>query len=264
MLRGTPFDVLTEAEAAALLIERLQSGHGGRVVTPNIDILRQVDADSRLRNLVGSADLVLADGMPLVWAARLQGTPLPERVAGSALSVRLVGLAAASGLGLHLLGGNPGSAERAAGQLGVHHPGLRVGWHCPPFGFEKDDKAIAAIFDAVAAFGPAVYLVGLGFPKQDLLAADLHIRFPGSWFIGAGATVGFLAGEFDRAPRWMQSSGLEWIHRLVLEPGRLSERYLRHDLPFAVRLLTGAAVGRSERRRGGRPVPKSGSSQSRV
>ena len=241
---GVRFDAVDQRAAADYVVGRWRRAQGGRVVTPNVDILRQATVDRGLAALVAGADLVLADGMPIVWAARLAGRALPGRVPGSALGPLLARRAADGGVPLFLLGGAEGAAERAAAALRAAHPGLHVAWHFPPFGFESDPTAQAGIESALAAFGPCVCLVGLGFPKQDLLARRLLGRFPTSWFVGVGATIEFMAGDRRRAPVAVQRLGLEWAHRLALEPRRLAERYLRRDLPFALALLARSAVAR--------------------
>jgi N-acetylglucosaminyldiphosphoundecaprenol N-acetyl-beta-D-mannosaminyltransferase len=244
VLGGIGFDVLTEGETVDHVFYRLRSGQGGRVVTPNIDVLHQVAHDVDLARLVVTSDLVVADGMPLVWAARLQGTPLPERVAGSALSVSLCARAADEGVRVLLIGGNEGNAGRAAQRLRAQHPSLEVGIHFPPFGFEGDRAECQRVRQAVADFGPALVLVGLTFKKQEELISELRPIHSGSWFVGVGASIDFLAAEFTRAPLWMQQRGLEWVHRLVIEPRRLWRRYLRDDGPFALRLLFRSTLAR--------------------
>jgi N-acetylglucosaminyldiphosphoundecaprenol N-acetyl-beta-D-mannosaminyltransferase len=92
----------------------------------------------------------------------------------------------------------------------------------------------------VAAARPGIVFVGLGFPRQDLLITRLRPLLPGAWFVGCGSAICFAAGTARRAPLWMRRSGLEWLHRLAREPGRLARRYLVHDLPFAVRMLAHA------------------------
>jgi N-acetylglucosaminyldiphosphoundecaprenol N-acetyl-beta-D-mannosaminyltransferase len=158
-------------------------------------------------------------------------------VAGSALGPLLLAAAEEAGVGVFMLGGAPGTAERAVSVLEQRYPKARLGWYCPPLGFENDTSEKERIAAAVAEFGPAIYFCGLGFPKQDRLGAELLATSRSSWFIGAGATIAFLAGEFQRAPGWMQRLGLEWVHRLVLEPRRLWRRYLRDDMTFALGLL---------------------------
>lgn len=225
----------------ARIVSDAEAGQGGWLVNPNVDVLRQVSADDDIKALVADADLLVADGMPLVWASRLRGTPLPERVAGSELIWTLSRGAAAAGLGVFLLGGAPGVAERASERFAEEIPSINVGWHCPPFGFEDDPLATEAIEDALRQAAPAVVFCGLGFPKQERLMASLHRTFPRTWFVGSGAAIGFVAGHHSRAPGWMQSAGLEWVHRLAMEPRRLFRRYVVEDMPFALRLLFSAA-----------------------
>ncbi len=252
-LDGTGFDRLTEDEVVAIVRDALASGRGGRIMTPNIDILRQAQVDAGVRAYLADADLVVADGMPLVWASRLSGTPLPERVAGSSLIWSL-----SEGLGrdnrsVYVIGGVPADpvtgeldgATRAAGRLAAASPGLRIaGTLSPEYGFERDPQAYAAICRQVAAARPDMVYVGLGFPKQEQVITRLRESLPRAWFIGCGAAVNFVAGDVERAPRWMQRTGLEWAHRLGTEPRRLAGRYLRHDAPYALRLLAGAATKR--------------------
>jgi N-acetylglucosaminyldiphosphoundecaprenol N-acetyl-beta-D-mannosaminyltransferase len=252
-LDGTGFDRLTEDEVVAIVRDAIASGRGGRIMTPNVDILRQAQVDAGVRAYLADADLVVADGMPLVWASRLSGTPLPERVAGSSLVWSL-----SDGLGrdhrsVYVMGGTPfdpmtgelDGATRAAGRLAAASPGLRIaGTLCPPYGFERDADGFAEVCRQVAAARPDMVFVGLGFPKQEQVITRLRPYLPRTWFIGCGAAVNFVAGDIDRAPRWMQRTGLEWAHRLGTEPRRLAGRYLRHDAPYALRLLAGAATKR--------------------
>jgi N-acetylglucosaminyldiphosphoundecaprenol N-acetyl-beta-D-mannosaminyltransferase len=246
---GMGFDPLTEAAAVDRIITSVTTGRGGWVVTPNTDVLRQAFEDPDLCRLLSSADLVVADGMPVVWASRLQRTPLPERVAGSAIIRTLAREAAGHGIPVFLLGGNEGVAERAVEALAREIPGVRTGHHFPPFGFEKDPEARAAIETAVTSFGKAIYFLGLGTPKQEILIAELVQRHPESWFIGCGAGLTMLAGDTRRAPRWMQRSGLEWLHRLKQEPRRLFRRYIVVDAPFALRMAMASLKAATLRRR---------------
>lgn len=255
-LDGTGIDRITEAEVVAIVRDALAAGRGGRVATPNIDILRQAQRDPEVRRFLDDADLVVADGMPLIWASRLGGTPLPERVAGSSLIWSL-----SQGLGrdrrsIFVIGGappSPGSGEgesdgatRAADRLAAACPGLRVaGALCPPYGFERDRAAVADLCAKVAGAEPDLVFVGLGFPKQEQVIDRLRPDLPAAWFVGCGAAVNFVAGDVERAPRWMQRTGLEWAHRLGTEPRRLAGRYLRHDAPYALRLLAQAPVQRA-------------------
>jgi N-acetylglucosaminyldiphosphoundecaprenol N-acetyl-beta-D-mannosaminyltransferase len=114
-LDGTGFDRITEGEVVAVVREAITSGRGGRIITPNIDILRQAQVNRRVRAYLDDADLIVADGMPLVWASRLSGTPLPERVAGSSLIWSLSEGLGRDGRSIFVIGGNPATPEAADG-----------------------------------------------------------------------------------------------------------------------------------------------------
>jgi N-acetylglucosaminyldiphosphoundecaprenol N-acetyl-beta-D-mannosaminyltransferase len=250
-LDGTGFDRITESEVVAVVREAVAAGRGGRIITPNIDILRQAQVNERVRAYLDDADLIVADGMPLVWASKLSGTPLPERVAGSSLIRSLSEGLGRDGRSIFVIGGNPATptaadgATRAAARLAEDCPGLRVaGTLCPEYGFERDEEVYAEFRAAVREASPDLVFVGLGFPKQEKVITRLRADLPKAWFIGCGAAVNFVAGDVDRAPRWMQRTGLEWAHRLGTEPRRLAGRYLRHDAPYALRLLAGSATRR--------------------
>ncbi len=253
-LDGTGIDRITEAEVVATVRDALADGRGGRIITPNIDILRRAQTSAEVRRQLADADLIVADGMPLIWASRLGGTPLPERVAGSSLiwslshglgrddrSIFIIGGAAAAD-------GVADGAARAGARLAGECLGLRVaGALSPAFGFERVPADYARVCATVAAADPDLVFVGLGFPKQERVITRLRQALPRAWFIGCGAAINFVAGDIDRAPRWMQRTGLEWAHRLSTEPRRLASRYLRHDAPYALRLLARAPA----QRRGG-------------
>jgi N-acetylglucosaminyldiphosphoundecaprenol N-acetyl-beta-D-mannosaminyltransferase len=255
-LDGTGIDRITEAEVVAVVRDALAHGRGGRILTPNIDILRRAQSDEEVREHLDDADLIVADGMPLVWASRLGGRPLPERVAGSSLIWSLSEGLGRDGRSIFVVGGAPGGDEvtdgatRAADRLAAACPGLRVaGTLCPAYGFEHEPSGYDDFCAKVADADPDLVFVGLGFPKQERMITRLRTVLPRAWFIGCGAAVNFVAGDVERAPRWMQRTGLEWAHRLGTEPRRLASRYLRHDAPYALRLLARAPVQRASRDR---------------
>jgi len=248
---GMPLHVVTEAQVVEAIGSAAAAGVGGWVITPNLDQLRQYHRMPELREMYERASLVLADGMPLVWASRLQKTPLPERVPGSALISTLSAGAAAKGLSVFFLGGNPGAADGAARELAARYPGLKVaGTYCPPFGFEKDDAELGRIEQALANARPRIVFVGLGFPKQERLIDRVRHAAPTAWFLGIGVSFSFVTGEVRRAPKLAQRMGLEWLHRMIQEPGRLFKRYIIHDLPFAGRLFAHAMWARFRGRSG--------------
>jgi len=214
-------------------------GDGGQrcryVVTPNVDHAVLLSRRNDLWQAYTGASMVLADGAPIVAAAKLLGRSLPERVAGSDLVPSV--LRAAKGrktpLRVFLLGAGPGVAERAAVNIHRQYPGVEVvGTHCPPLGFEHSCEQNQAALDAVAACQPDLVIVGLGAPKQELWVHKHADKLQAKVALCAGATIDFLAGEKKRSPVWMQRTGLEWLHRLSTEPRRLASRYLRDAVIF--------------------------------
>jgi N-acetylglucosaminyldiphosphoundecaprenol N-acetyl-beta-D-mannosaminyltransferase len=189
--------------------------------------------------------LVVADGSPLIWAARAAGRPLPARVPGSDLIWSLSEGLANKGYSVYLLGGEPGTSQVAAAALTDRYPSITIaGQSSPPFGFDTRSDEYEAVCAEVIAARPDFVYVGLGFPKQERVITRLRGALPETWFMGCGAAIGFVAGVHSRAPRWMQRTGLEWLHRLGREPRRLMRRYLVEDAPFAARLLVGSALSR--------------------
>lgn len=242
-LQGIQLAAVTESETVALVVSALDRGEGGRVATVNLDILRQCASSGVARGLVASATFAVADGQPLVWASRLKGQPLPERVAGSNLIWSLSREAAARGHRVFLLGGEPGTAEKTAARLVEAAPRLRIaGTACPPHGFDRAPDRVEEIVRVVAEATPRVVYVALPFPRQELMIERLRTALPDAWFLGVGISFSFVSGHVRRAPVPVQRLGLEWVHRLAQEP-RLLRRY-GLDLLFAPRLFAGALAAR--------------------
>jgi N-acetylglucosaminyldiphosphoundecaprenol N-acetyl-beta-D-mannosaminyltransferase len=220
------------------MFRELAAQRGGWLITANLDFLRRYAKDPTIRQLYGAADVAVADGMPLVWAAGLQGDPLPERVAGSALIYRFADRAALERRSVYLLGGDPGAGEAAAQVLCERAPGLRVvGQSAPRYSSEPTPAELEATIATLRQSQPDLLLVGIGSPKQERLIHALRPHFPAMWMVGVGISFSFVAGHVRRAPSWMRQSGLEWVHRFLQEPKRLGRRYLLEDLPFAAELF---------------------------
>lgn len=234
-LFGMEIDVLDMGTTVDEILAWARAPRGAAcryVVTPNVDHAVMFQSSPELRSAYEEAALVLADGAPIVAASRLLKRALPERVAGSdlapALFKRVAAASAATPLTVFLLGAAPGVAERAATNIHARWPGVQVvGTLSPPLGFEKDPAENERILAAVGDAQPAVLLIGLGAPKQELWVHAHADRLDAKIALCIGATIDFLAGEKQRAPRWMRRLGLEWVHRLSTEPGRLAKRYLR-------------------------------------
>jgi len=248
-LMGAPMGVVTEAEAVRAIVDAAQAGVGHWTITANLDHLRRYRQDPIQKGLIDEADLVVADGMPLIWASRLAGEPLPERVSGSSMVWSICEQASARGLSVFLLGGDPCVAERAAEIFRNRYPGLEIaGTSCPPVGFENDERELERIQRQVTEAAPRIVFVALGFPKQDLLIRMLRDSLPQASFLGVGISLSYAAGDLSRPPGWICQIGLEWAYRLAQEPTRiLARRYIVNGMPFALRLMASAARHRARR-----------------
>lgn len=242
-LDGIEIDALTQDETVAHVMAALDAGTGGLVLTVNTDILRQLRTGPA-EGLLEASSLVVADGMPLVWASRIRGgRVLPHRVTGADLVWKLSEAAAATGRGVFLLGAAPGVAAKAAAAFEERFPSLRVVGICsPPQGFQDDEAYMDHLCRELRASGADLVFVALGFPKQDRVAQRLRACLPQAWFLGCGGALDMAAGEVPRAQVVLQQLGAEWVHRLVHDPRRLARRYLVDDLPYAIGLV-GRALG---------------------
>lgn len=248
---GIPFHNVTFAEAVEWIRRRVESRRPAYVATANLDFVMQAWRDPELQRILLEADLVVADGIPIVRLSRRFGPPLKERVTGSDLVPMLARMARENGRSLFLLGGAPGVADEAAKELQRREPGLAIaGCHSPSMAdlLSMDHAGILARIEAAS---PDLLLIAFGAPKQEKFA-NLHVR---KWKVpvamGVGGTLDFLAGAQVRAPGWVQALSLEWLWRMLTNPRRLAARY-GANLVFLLR-----AGGRLLRLRPGasRPLP---------
>lgn len=236
-LSGLLVDRVDVAQAASRIAAYLGTRRLHQVVTVNLDFLRLARADAEFRETVNSADLAVADGMPLVWASRLAGRPLPDRVTGNALVEECCRLSAGTGASIFLLGARPGIADAAARVITKSYPGAVIaGSYSPPFGprSAEDDRALV---DRINRSGARMLFVALGAPRQDTWIRAHRHELDVELAMGVGCALDVLAGAVPRAPRWMQQVGLEWLHRFRLEPRRLWHRYLVDDVPMFFSLM---------------------------
>jgi N-acetylglucosaminyldiphosphoundecaprenol N-acetyl-beta-D-mannosaminyltransferase len=240
---GAPLGVVTETEAVRDIVDAAASRRGLWTITANLDHVRRYNRDPFQRALIDDADLVVADGMPLIWASRIARRALPERVSGSNMVWSICEAASSRALSVFLLGGNPGVAERSARVFQDRYPALKIaGTMCPSPGFEDDPEQLARIRDTVIVAAPQIVFVALGFPKQDVLIRYLRNALPEVSFLGVGISLSYATGDVSRAPEWVCNLGLEWAYRLSQEPTRrLARRYLIDGLPFGLRLISSAA-----------------------
>jgi len=214
---GAGVDAVTLEEAAGRVAGLVERGGSHRVITLNPELLYRAQFDRRLMEMIRRADLVTADGVGIVWAARLAGRPVPERVTGIDLMLRLAGRAAEAGWRVFLLGAAPGVAEKAGSELCRLFPGLVVAGTHHGYFLEKDSPEVAK---AVRRARADLLFVGMGAPRQELWLEE-HLPATGAAVgMGVGGSLDVLAGVARRAPEWVQRLGAEWLYRLVKEPSR--------------------------------------------
>jgi N-acetylglucosaminyldiphosphoundecaprenol N-acetyl-beta-D-mannosaminyltransferase len=229
VILGVPIDLLGISETLDRIERMVQVGRScGRihqVATVNADFVVRAQFDPELRYLLQQADLLTADGMPLVWGARWLGQSLEGRVAGADLVPLLAERAAQKGLSIYFLGGEPGVAARAAGLLKQEHPELRIaGIYSPPFSPVLEMET--SFLEDIRLARPDILLVAFGNPKQEKWIGMYGSRVGVPVMIGVGGSLDFIAGHTRRAPEWMQRSGFEWLFRMLQEPRRLFRRYV--------------------------------------
>ena len=240
-------------QAIALIADRIGSGAGGYVVTPNVDHVCLAERDEGLRGAYRDAWLALPDGMPLLWIAAAAGTPLPEKVSGSDLMLPLMRRAARDGLRVALLGSTPEISARAATRAQEMVPGLQIcARECPAYQPGRTSPELQASIARLRASAPHVIFVALSVPRQELFMQEYAGELGPAVLIGIGGSLDFLAGVTSRAPAWMQRNGLEWFYRLMMDPRRLAGRYLVRDwliAPIAVRTIVRTRTMAWRRRR---------------
>jgi N-acetylglucosaminyldiphosphoundecaprenol N-acetyl-beta-D-mannosaminyltransferase len=188
-----------------------------QICTVNPEFVMDARRDPAFAAALARADLRVADGVGIVWAARRQGVRLAERVTGSDGVYHVSEEAAAAGWRVYFLGAGPGVAERAAAVLQARYPGLVV---AGTFAGSPEDGAWPEIRARLVEARPDVLLVAFGHPRQDLWIDRHRHELPATVAIGVGGAFDFAAGVTQRAPRWVRRAGLEWLHRLVRQPWR--------------------------------------------
>ena len=223
----------TGAATQLMQLAAQREGPPSIVVTPNVDHVVRLDADAQFRQLYVQADYIFADGMPLVWASRLSATPLPERVTGSDLFVRLAREAAVQKLPVFVIGGMPGQEVMLTEAFARVYPGLPVELYCPSMRFDPTgDEGLEAL-RRVNEVRPGIVFVCLGMPKQERWAFAHKDNMQAGVVMCVGAAMEFALGFKSRAPLWMQKIGMEWFWRLASEPRRLWRRYIVQGSKFA-------------------------------
>lgn len=213
---GIGFDNVTQDEAVDRAMALIAAGGSHYVVTPNAEFVQMARGDSRFRDLLNQADLVLPDGIGVVYASKILGRPLKGRVPGVDFAAALCGRMAREGGRLFLLGAKPGVAELAAAELKQRYPGLQIcGTHDGYF--QEDGPVVEEIRTAAAD----VVFVCLGAPKQEQWMAAHGAACGAKLLVGLGGSLDVFAGQVKRAPETWQKLGLEWLYRLIKQPSRI-------------------------------------------
>ncbi len=215
-IKGVGFDPVTLKEAEDRCRTMMEGSGGHYVVTPNPEIVWLARKMPELKTAVNGADLVIPDGIGIIYAARILGTPLKERVPGIELAEALVSLAAEEKLPVFLLGAKPGVAERAGENLCRKYPGLRIAG-CGDGYFKEDAPVLARLRES----GARLIIVCLGFPRQELWMAAHREEVGSALMLGVGGSMDVFAGDVKRAPEAWCRAGLEWLYRLLSQPSRI-------------------------------------------
>lgn len=208
------------------------------VATANVDFIvnanRKEDPEAidSLITILRKADMVTADGMPLVWLSQMLGTPLAERVTGADMVPALAEKAAMEGKSIYLLGGKDGSAKATAKILQARHPKLKIAGYSAPMINLDDEMENTIEIARINITAPDILLIALGNPKQEFWFERYKDSLKVPVSIGVGGTFEFIAGLTSRAPAWMQKNGVEWLFRMTQDPGRLIKRYANGLLSF--------------------------------
>jgi N-acetylglucosaminyldiphosphoundecaprenol N-acetyl-beta-D-mannosaminyltransferase len=240
-------DAVTFQQTLDAIEALVEAGQGGAVYTPNVDHVITAESNGDFRRAYRAADLVLADGAPIVWASRVLGTPLPAKVSGSDLILPLARLAGQRQWRVYLLGGEPGVAALAAERLRSRYRVNIVGIDDAIVRLDAGELERRTIADRITDAKTELLFVALGAPKQELWINQVRDSLGPVVAIGVGASLDFVAGKVRRAPRWMSSVGLEWVFRLAQEPRRLWRRYLLRGPRFISIVFRSGRLRRTQR-----------------
>lgn len=239
---GVPVVAAPASSVSRRIIEWAQFGASKYVCLANVHMTTSAKRNPELLRVVKQADLVLADGKPLVWCLHRQGLREADHIRGADLTLDLCRQAEIAGVPVYFFGGSKSTIHAVEKSLERRFPRLQVvGCHAPPKLADRpalDRKVVGEI----RASGAKIIFVGLGCPKQDYWMAQHSPHLP-AVLLGVGAAFDFIAGTLPQAPAWMSRIGLEWLFRLCLEPRRLWRRYLVSNSLFAWHIIRGDLGG---------------------
>jgi len=223
---GTPVSSLTMDELFSDWETVIQKGEKAQVCITPVNSILAARATARVQTIYQHADYVLCDGVPVKWASHFLGNPIKERITGLDVLPRIFPFALKNDFSIFLLGASPGVAETLKAVMEAKHPGVQiVGTFVPPFRAVFSTAENEEMIEAINAVKPDILLVSLTAPKQDIWIAENLEKLETHLAIGIGGAFEVAAGMIQRAPLWMQKSGLEWFYRFLQEPKRMFKRY---------------------------------------
>jgi len=229
---GVLLDALSMSKVIEKVDEAIKTRTPLAISVVNVAKVVNMLSDPVLRESVESGDLILADGMPLVWLSRLKGRPLPERVAGIDLMYEMFKLADRQGLRVFLLGAKADTLERVVEIAQQRYPGMVIAGYQDGYSSDEQQEHVARMIKEAC---PDVLLVAMSSPKKEIFMKRWGEFMDVPVCHGVGGSFDVMAGATRRAPAWMQRLGLEWLYRIFQEPGRMWKRYLTTNLIFARR-----------------------------
>lgn len=239
------FNAVKQEQLLEEVFRNIEEKKMSSIMFVNVDVAIKAEKDELLKQALNESEMVLADGMPIIWISKLFKTPLPEKFQVPILSPSFAGWRHRKEKAF-LAGGGEGVAERAAKNLLMKYPGIQIsGWYSPPYGFENQPEEIEKMNAAIHSAGPDIVIVCLGCPKQERYVYENRDTYKAGISICAGATIDFLAGNVKRCPAWMSRYGLEWFYRFLQEPKRLFKRYFIDDIQI-LRMVLKYRPGKSQ------------------
>jgi N-acetylglucosaminyldiphosphoundecaprenol N-acetyl-beta-D-mannosaminyltransferase len=239
---GVGISVLNLKTALAAIADAVRARRKGYICVTGVHGVMEAQDDAAFKSILNGAFLCTPDGMPMVWAGKLNGRRDMDRVYGPDLMLEVCAWSESSGCKHFFYGGADGVAELLAKKLKEKFPKLEVvGTFTPPFR-PLNPAEESGLAEQIRAAGPDILWVGLSTPKQEKFMAEYLPKLDVTLMVGVGAAFDFHSGRVKQAPRWMQRSGLEWFYRLCSEPRRLAKRYCRNN-PLFVGKFSGQLLG---------------------
>jgi N-acetylglucosaminyldiphosphoundecaprenol N-acetyl-beta-D-mannosaminyltransferase len=243
---GCPFDAVS-FEGVLKLIERAVFERSHLQIVPgSIDTVMKARCDRDFGTLLNDVDLVVADGVPITWAAAMLGTPLCRRVSGTDLVWWIGDISERLGVSVALVGGAPGIAQQAAEKIRAAFPNAVL--HALPTPMSLGPIESLTLASEIRSLGARIVLAALGAPRQEFWIRDYLDISGANVGAGIGSAFDIISGARPRAPKWMADNGLEWLHRMLQEPKRLGRRYIVDDSPFLAHLFVEIIARRFLRR----------------